>query len=104
MREIYDEQAKERQKLSHGRGVKGVENLPHLKDDSRDAVGKIVGVSGKSIDAAAAIQEPAIPFTGMIHRERARAFAGRPARWRAFHRSGIADLTRCPAVGIVGGR
>lgn len=55
-RELYDEQAKERQKMSQGRGQKkGVENLPHLNSDTgkaRDAVGKAVGVSGKSIDHA----------------------------------------------------
>lgn len=31
-REFYDRQAKERQKLSEGRGKKGVENFPHLND------------------------------------------------------------------------
>lgn len=51
-RSIYDEAAKERQKKSHGQGVKGPVNLPDLKGDARDAVGKALGVSGKSIDYA----------------------------------------------------
>lgn len=55
-RGIYDRQAKERQQESgkvHGRG-KVPANLPEPIEsgDSRDAVGKAVGVSGKSIDYA----------------------------------------------------
>lgn len=60
-RKIYDEQAKERQKLSQGRGVKGPENLPDLKSDARDAVGKAVGVSGKTIDHATKVLTLADP-------------------------------------------
>ena len=40
-REYYDKAAKERQKLSQGRGQKGVESLPHLNE------------TGKARDAAA---------------------------------------------------
>lgn len=50
---FYQEQAKERQRLSQGRGVKGVEDLPHLKDDTgkaRDKAGRAFGVSGKLVD------------------------------------------------------
>jgi hypothetical protein len=50
-RKLYDEQAKER--MSAGRPKKGVEHLPHLNSDSgkaRDQAGKILGVSGKSVD------------------------------------------------------
>ena len=47
-----DLEAKERQKLSKGPGIKGVVNLPHLSEKARDSVGKAVGVSGKSIDYA----------------------------------------------------
>jgi hypothetical protein len=48
-RELYDRMAKERQKLSQGRGIKGVENFPHLNPEgkARDQVGKVFGVSGK---------------------------------------------------------
>lgn len=44
---LYEQQAKERQKLSEGRGQKGQENLPDLKGQARDAAGKAFGVSGK---------------------------------------------------------
>jgi ParB-like chromosome segregation protein Spo0J len=65
MREIYDRQAKERQVESgknHGKGKVPV-NLPEpiSKGDSRDIVGKLVGVSGKSIDHATKIIKHAIP-------------------------------------------
>ncbi|MFO1045994.1 MAG: hypothetical protein U0941_29790 [Planctomycetaceae bacterium] len=46
-REIYDRQAKERQKLSEGRGKKGMETFPQLNGTARDAAGKAVGVSGR---------------------------------------------------------
>ena len=52
---LYEKQAKERQKLSEGRGVKGVDNCPHLIADNgkaRDKAGEAVGVSGKQIDRA----------------------------------------------------
>jgi hypothetical protein len=51
-REVYDRQAKERQRLSEGRGKKGPANLPDLKGDARDQVGKAFGVSGRSVDYA----------------------------------------------------
>ena len=64
-REIYDRAAKERQSESgkvHGRG-KVVENLPPPIDSgkSRDATGKAVGVSGKSIDYATRVLNRAEP-------------------------------------------
>ena len=46
--------AKERQRLSQGRGQKGMENLPYLKPEqgaARDHAAKAVGVSGKSAAA-----------------------------------------------------
>lgn len=63
VRDIYDRQAKERQKLSEGRGKKGVENLPHLNDSgkARDQAGKMVGVSGKSVDHATKVLKHAVP-------------------------------------------
>jgi hypothetical protein len=52
-RKFYDQQAKERQKLSDGRGKKGPVNLPDLNQgDARDAAGAALGVSGKSVDYA----------------------------------------------------
>jgi len=60
-REIYDKQAKERQKLSGGQGIKGPVNLPDLKGDSRDLAGKAVGVSGKSIDHATRVLNKGVP-------------------------------------------
>lgn len=42
-RGLYDKAAKERQKLSEGRGHKGPATLPDLKGDARDAAGKAVG-------------------------------------------------------------
>lgn len=54
--ELYTSQAKERQKLSKGRGKKGVANLPQVIPESngkaRDHAGKAVNVSGKMIDHA----------------------------------------------------
>lgn len=53
-RAIYDRQARERQ--GHGQTAPGqtlTENLPEAsKGESRDAAGKAVGVSGKSVDYA----------------------------------------------------
>jgi ParB-like chromosome segregation protein Spo0J len=51
----YEKLAKDRQKLSEGRGVKGVENLPHLNGTARDKAGKAVGVSGRSVASAAKV-------------------------------------------------
>ena len=54
-RSIYDRQAKERQ-VQHGGTAPGkslMENLPEvIHATARDAAGKAVGVSGKSIDYA----------------------------------------------------
>ena len=58
-KEYYAEQAKERQRLSHGRGVKkGVEDLPHLNEQgkARDKAGKAFGVSGRMVDHAAKVR------------------------------------------------
>lgn len=62
-RDYYDRQAKERQKMSQGRGVKGVENLPPLNETgkARDQAGKAVGVSGKSVDYATRVLEKGTP-------------------------------------------
>lgn len=49
-RKMYDEAAKERQKLSEGRGKKGLANCPDLKGTARDQVGETFGVSGQMID------------------------------------------------------
>lgn len=50
-RDVYDEMAKERQKLSQGQGVKGVANGPHLNTGkSRDAAGAAFGIGGRTVD------------------------------------------------------
>lgn len=49
-REIYDRQAKERQKRKPSNSVPV--NLPEQKGDARDHAAKAVGVSGKSVDFA----------------------------------------------------
>lgn len=54
-RDIYDKQAKERQKRKPAGSVP--ENLPEQKTDARDAAGKAVGVSGKSVDFATTVIE-----------------------------------------------
>jgi hypothetical protein len=63
VRDLYDRDAKERQKLSEGRGhKKGVENLPHLNEGkARDQAGKAVGVSGKTVDYASKVLEKGTP-------------------------------------------
>jgi len=61
VRAYYDKQAKERQKLSEGRGKKGPVKLPDLKGDARDAAGKAVGVSGKLVDNARVVREKGVP-------------------------------------------
>ena len=62
-RELYDRQAKERQKSVGGVGKKAVPvNLPEpVKGDARDQVGKVVGVSGKSIDYATKVLDKGSP-------------------------------------------
>mgnify|MGYP000933829434 CR=1 FL=1 len=59
MRDLYDAEAKERMKAGGGdrkseTAKSGVEKLPHPigEGKSRDIVGRMVGVSGKTIDAA----------------------------------------------------
>lgn len=61
-RALYDRQAKERQKLSEGRGKKGVVSVPHLNEGkSRDLVGKAVGVGGSLMDRARKVREKGTP-------------------------------------------
>lgn len=61
-RDLYDQQAKERQKLSKGRGKKGVNDSTHLLEGkSRDHAGAAVGISGPSIDAARTVRQQGIP-------------------------------------------
>ena len=60
MRDWYENEAKERQRLSEGRGKKGQVNLPGLKEgrgQARDLAGKAAGVSGKSIDHATHVRK-----------------------------------------------
>jgi len=53
-RDLYEQQAKERQKRKPAKSVP--ENLPELvKGDARDLAGKAFGVSGKSVDHASKI-------------------------------------------------
>jgi ParB-like chromosome segregation protein Spo0J len=64
-REMYDKAAKERQKEGgkHGRDKQlggEVENLPHPQK-ARDAAGKAVGVSGKSVDYASRVLKNGCP-------------------------------------------
>lgn len=49
-RDHYDQEASKRMKS--GKKADPVENLPQGNDRARDAVGKAVGVSGKSVDFA----------------------------------------------------
>jgi hypothetical protein len=58
-REIYDRQAKERQKRKPAGFVPA--NLPEQKADARDQVGKVVGVSGRYIDYATRVLGNAVP-------------------------------------------
>src|SRR5579883_979713 len=62
-RQVYDEQARERQSATRKKGDSLVPvNLPERdKGDSRDQVGKAVGVSGKSIDMATRILKQGTP-------------------------------------------
>lgn len=61
-REIYDQQAKERQQVRKGNQPGATpENLPDLKQDARDAAGKAVGVSGKTVDFATKVLTQGTP-------------------------------------------
>jgi len=61
-RDYYDEQAKERQKARKGKQPGATpENLPDLHTDARDAAGKAVGVSGRSVDFATKVLKQGIP-------------------------------------------
>lgn len=63
VREIYDKQAKERQKVRKGdQPGATVENLPQLQNGkARDLAGKAVGVSGKLIDHATKVIKHGVP-------------------------------------------
>jgi hypothetical protein len=52
---VYEKQAKERQSLSEGRGVKGRTNCSDLNGRSRDKAGEAAGVSGMSVERAAKV-------------------------------------------------
>lgn len=62
-RDLYDKQAKERQKARKGdQPGASVENLPQLETSkARDAAGKAVGVSGKSVDYATKVLTKGTP-------------------------------------------
>ncbi len=51
-RKMYDEAAKERQKLSEGRGKKGQDNCPDLKGQARDQVGGLAAITKRDHQAA----------------------------------------------------
>ena len=63
IRDAYDREAKERQKVRKGNQPGATPaKLPDLRfADSRDAAGKAVGVSGKSIDQARRIRQDGVP-------------------------------------------
>lgn len=61
-RELYEQQAKERQAENAKRNNSKLENLPPLETSSaRDAAGKAFGVSGKSVDFAKKVLDKGIP-------------------------------------------
>ena len=62
-RDFYEKQAKERQKLSKGRGKKGPDTSPDLNKtgDARDKVGAAFGVSGKTVDRMRQVREDGVP-------------------------------------------
>ena len=63
LRERYEKEAKERQRLSPGRGKKGPVVPPDLngKGDTRELIGKAVGVGGNSIDKATRVLDKGVP-------------------------------------------
>jgi len=68
----YAAEAKERQKLSEGRGKKGKEILPDLIDQpmqTRDVIGKAAGVSGRTVDKVKAIKQSGTPELQQATRE-----------------------------------
>ena len=72
-REFYDKEAKER-RAEQGRrnhlNFEEVADLPPLdKSKSRDAAGKALGVSGRSVDYARKVRENAIPEVVMAVEE-----------------------------------
>lgn len=73
MRELYDRKAKERQKVRKGNQPGATPaNLPDLqRGDARDHVGKVVGVSGKTIDHAtkpSCRHRMSVPFAGPVRK------------------------------------
>lgn len=61
-RGLYDEQAKDRMKLSEGRGQKGAVKVPDVnRGDARDLAGKAASVSGTYVDRATKVLANAVP-------------------------------------------
>lgn len=61
-RELYEQQAKERQQAALKQNATVPVNLPERdKSDARDAAGKAFGVSGKSVDFAKKVLDKGIP-------------------------------------------
>ena len=65
-RDIYDRQAKERQREAGEKFHAGAKQVPVTlpepsKGDSRDLAGKAVGVSGSYVDGATKVIEQAVP-------------------------------------------
>ncbi len=63
LKEKYGAKAKERQRLSQGRGIKGKENFPDLKPETgqtRDKIGKTFGVSGRMVESATRVLRGAL--------------------------------------------
>lgn len=56
---IYKEQAKENQRLSKGKGIKGVQKSAHLKGRTRDKIAKLANVSHDTIDKVKKIEAKA---------------------------------------------
>lgn len=63
VRDLYDQQAKERQQVRKGRQAGStVENLPQLDSGkARDKAGELFGVSGKSVDHATKVLKQGTP-------------------------------------------
>ena len=54
---LLEREAKERQRLSKGRGQKGTEKIPDLKGEARDQAAKMVGTNSKYISIAKQVHE-----------------------------------------------